>query len=675
MSTARAARGLLALAIVLVVALPAMPGALAQGPPDVTLTLLAQTPWNTLQHPELHVTVRAANTGDAPITDLTLGVTLGADILSRTAYETSLAAGPGLPIFATTIAENGTLPAGAQRRFRASVDLGTIGGVTTTDSLIYPMRIDLRSDGTPVAVVDTPVIFLVRQPEKPLLVSVSVELTAPIAFDPEGRLADPTLETAIAPGGTLAGEVSALARLVDQGATPIDLAVEPALLDQLQRMADGYQRADGTTVASGTGGAAHAASLLASLRRVVGSPAIHVTAMPFSAPTVPSLLASGLTSDLAAQEASGRDTVKAVLGVDPASTVTRPPLGALDDAAVQALVALGTSTILANGDTVPRPPQPNEFAAPPTASLAVAGRTVALVLPDTGTQNLMASPGFMDDPVRAAQATMGELAVIWREQPVPPEPRGVAVSLPAGSPAAFWIAFLDRLAGAPFFAPTAAVDLVQQIPPPAAPSALSQPAVGRFTRDYAEAIKSERRSILALQSMLVRPSPVPDRLSRDLLYAESAQYLGNEDAGRAWIDQVSHSTNAVFERAVPDLSRVFTFTSETGTIPLLMGNPDDVPLRFQVQLRSNRFLFPDGDQQTVTLTQPNQVVTFRVTAKTTGRSPIQVVVRAPSGRPIRQATLIVRSTAVNHIALLVTIAAALVLLALWSRRFLRRPTS
>jgi hypothetical protein len=42
---------------------------------------------------------------------------------------------------------------------------------------------------------------------------------------------------------------------------------------------------------------------------------------------------------------------------------------------------------------------------------------------------------------------------------------------------------------------------------------------------------------------------------------------------------------------------------------------------------------------------------------------------SPSGRMIGEATLVVRSTAYNRIALLITIGAALVLLLVWARRF------
>jgi hypothetical protein len=201
------------------------------------------------------------------------------------------------------------------------------------------------------------------------------------------------------------------------------------------------------------------------------------------------------------------------------------------------------------------------------------------------------------------------------------------------------------------------------------------PSAERFSPTYVEAIKRARRDLLAFRSMLVEPTPVPDRLGRGLLYAESAVYLGIESAGQAWIDNVSVATHDVFSRAVPDTSQVFTFLSETASIPLRMGDPGALPIRFTLQLRSNRFRFPDGDQQVVTLTRPNQIVTFDATAIASGKGTIQVVLRAPSGRAIRQTTLTVSSRSVNRVALLVTGVAALVLVGLWSRRLFKRPTT
>ena len=670
-----AASGLMLFAVSLFPGLSAWQTAQAQEFSGVSLSLVSQTPWATLDDPIIEIAVKAGNDGGASLGDLSLGITIGAAVRSRNVYEATLTGGPGLPIYATTITQEGTLDPGGERRFRRKVDLSEVGDISRFDSLVYPLRVDLRSAGTPVAMIDVPIIFLVREPEAPLLISTTIELSAPTALGPDGRLADLGFEDAVAPGGTLLAEVAALHHLATEATQPIDLVIQPSLLDQLQRLSDGYERIDGTRVPPGSGAAADAAALLRSLRETVQVPLVRVVALPFSGSTVPSLLSSGLTGDLAAQEALGIDTVRVVLGVEPASTVARPALGALDDEAIAALAALGATTILGDPDTVERPPQENEFAPPPTAWLAVGGRTIALVLPDPGTQALLATTGFLDDPVRAAQATLGELAVIWREQPVPSSPRGVALSLPSGLPARFWGAFLGRLATAPFLRPTGAEELVAQIPPAAAPSSLTAPSTIRFTPAYADAIKRERRDLLAFRSMLVKDSPIPDRLARSLLYAESAEYLGNELTGRAWIDQVDRVTEGVFARAVPDTSQAFTFTSETGTIPLLMGDPAALPIRFTLQLRSNRFRFPGGDQQSVTLAEPNQIVTFQATAIAAGQGTIQVIVRAPSGRPIGQTQMTVRSTSVNHVAVAVTAVAALILIGLWSRRLFRRPTT
>ena len=61
MTIRRAARGLFALAIFLVATLVAAPSGHAQGSGPVTLTLVSQTPWNTLKDPVLELAVRADN--------------------------------------------------------------------------------------------------------------------------------------------------------------------------------------------------------------------------------------------------------------------------------------------------------------------------------------------------------------------------------------------------------------------------------------------------------------------------------------------------------------------------------------------------------------------------------------------------------------------------------------
>jgi len=76
--------------------------------------------------------------------------------------------------------------------------------------------------------------------------------------------------------------------------------------------------------------------------------------------------------------------------------------------------------------------------------------------------------------------------------------------------------------------------------------------------------------------------------------------------------------------------------------------------------------------QEVELDRPERTLLFPVELRTTGRFPVRVLVRTPSGRVIADAILVVRSTAYNRVALVITLGAALLLLALSSRRFVPR---
>src|SRR5207244_960137 len=144
------------------------------------------------------------------------------------------------------------------------------------------------------------------------------------------------------------------------------------------------------------------------------------------------------------------------------------------------------------------------------------GSNAAIVLPDDGTQAILAS---ISDPVLGAQQALGEMMAAWQE--LPGTSRGIAVSLAGlAPPPPFWAAFANRIAGAPFLDPMRASALVATIPPPAATDSLVASSPRVFSRTYARAIKTQRLNVGALRSMLVGESTLPDRLDDDLLVAE-----------------------------------------------------------------------------------------------------------------------------------------------------------
>jgi hypothetical protein len=399
--------------------------------------------------------------------------------------------------------------------------------------------------------------------------------------------------------------------------------------------------------------------------------------MPFAAPRLPALLGAWrLRTHLATQWSFGDETVERLMGVRPDPTVARPPGLALDQASIDALSIRGATTILGASNSVPRPPQESGFAPPPAAVLSTsAGTPVDVVLPDPGTQTILGDPELLQDPVRAAQAVLGELATVWRERPVDPDlERGLALDLPPDLPGRLWSPLVHRLATAPFLRSLHAEDLAGRIVPPPIRASLEPQVSERFSLPYVDDLFTTGRDVAAFASMVEQPGQEADRLERAMLYAEASQYIGNEGSGRAWIDAINGVTDTTFADLRPDTSRVLTFTSPSGTIPLRMGDPGDRVLRVVVEVASGRVDFLHGSSRTVRLDRPNQVVTFDAQVKASGRSPIEVRVRAPNGLVLSQEVLVVRSTALNPIALIITVGAGLVLVGLWSRRLFRRRT-
>jgi hypothetical protein len=111
-----------------------------------------------------------------------------------------------------------------------------------------------------------------------------------------------------------------------------------------------------------------------------------------------------------------------------------------------------------------------------------------------------------------------------------------------------------------------------------------------------------------------------------------------------------------------------TLTSDSGRIPVTISNDGPHSLEFWVQLASTRIR---EEPATHVRLGPGESDTLQLQARlrSTGRFPVRVLMVSPSGRLIGETQIVVRSTAFNRIALLITIGAALVLLLLWARRF------
>ncbi|MCD6020536.1 MAG: hypothetical protein K0R20_246 [Actinomycetia bacterium] len=647
----------------------------AQGEPDATIRLIRQTAYTTPEQPVIRLAIRISNVR-ATIPDAVIGWRLGPKVVSRVGYETALKVGPPYAAAADTVFDPGDIKPGETIDIAIKIDTSETGAIED-DSGVYPLQIELRSGDELTTSMTTAVIHIFQPPEKRVWFSWWTEVATPIAFGPDGTLIDLGFESTLESGGGIVAQVEALRDLL-QGApasAAVDLIVSPVALDQLERAADGYRRADGTTVPSSDPAPLAAAATLERLREIAASPLARLHAMPFAAPRLPALLSAGLKSHLDAHWRVGDETFERILGERPDPAVARPPGLAFDQASVDSMEARGVTTLLGAVDTVARPPQDNDFAPPPAATLHTSsGGDVTLLLPDPGATSLLNDPVIREDPILAAHVLLGELATIWKERPVPPDDveRGLALDLAPDLPAAFWLPAVRRLSQAPFLEPAHAGDLRGHVLPPPEPATLGSEPAEAFLSSYTTDLVAAAQRVNTFGRVVEEPAGEADRLRRGLLYAEASQYIRNEGSGRIWINWVNDVIDSTFDAIAPDTARPLTFTSRSGTIPLRMGDPGSRVLTVRVELASVRVDFLGTGSRPVRITEPNQVITFDAEVRAAGTSRVEVFVRSPDGVELSRAVLVVRSTAINPIALAITIGAGLVLVALWSRRLFRR---
>lgn len=672
----------LLLAAVLVLSgspLPSRPAGAQTGEPEVEalpvqLRLRGQPPWNGPDRP-LRLALSATNASSSRLQALSLVLSIQAPVRSRSVYELSLRADATALLDAELYPLPGALEPGQTRvvRLRHPLDLLAARGETA----IYPLKVELLAGDTVVGVLRTPLIYLAEPPEVLLNVAWTWVLTAPLEHAPDGTFLSGTLESDVAPGGRLSGMAEALGGL---GQVPVDLAVSPLLLQQLTRLADGYRilQPDGTvrTVPRGTGRSLDAARTLELLRATARRLQTELVTVPYADPSIPALRQSPLARDLRVLLDRGRAVLQSTLGSAPRRDLLWPPGGQLDGPSVGRLVRLGVRTVVLPPHFLPAAPG-EPFTPGPVARLVGGGRAVDAVVPDEEVATLL--PAYAPDPRLAAQVVLGKLAATWLEFPGLPG-RGVALTFTGDPsvPPSFYRLFVRRLRDSPWLRPLTVSTMVattaerrrQPVP------ARTHPA---FNPVFVARLLQAREALAQFARSALPPPTLLERLREQLLLAEAGTLLRRPDLALRFVDAVEGVVRGTFGM-VRVRESLLTLTSREGALPVQVRNDSGLTLRVRIRLLADRRIaFPEGDSRLVVLPPEDHVFTFPVRAETTGRFPVRVQLLTPGSpsqaRVIAQADVLVRSTAYNRVALLLTVGAAVFLVAWWGRRFLPRPRS
>jgi hypothetical protein len=255
------------------------------------------------------------NTGSSPISDLAVRLQRGRVLTTRD----QLAAAGRNPDPSTTVlppfqpGPPGELAPGAKTQFSYTVPADEL---RLDRDGVYPVLLNINGtiDGDQRRVGELPT-FLVQQPVVPAsrtAVGWLWPLTERTHRGPTGTFLDDGLAESISPNGRLDRALAVIERLPGSTApggtqivpaVPVALAIDPALVEELQLMAAGPYAVAGV---DGAGRGTDAAATF--LHRLVAVAAVHpVVALPYGDVDVDALDAAGLTAVVARSLAGSRD--------------------------------------------------------------------------------------------------------------------------------------------------------------------------------------------------------------------------------------------------------------------------------------------------------------------------------------------------------------------------------
>jgi hypothetical protein len=703
-------RGLLratALAVVLLLLPPTVMGvgpmtrtAAAQGAPDARVTLADIDPVVT-SGSEAGFAVVIEHTGDAPWSRLEVIAELHGALGSRSALRTALAGG-AVPArvqqSVTVAATTRPVPPGGVTRITGAVPL-TGAALSGPTSAVHPLRLQVLADGVEVGRIDTAVVRVGARPTNPLATTLVWPLAAPPARAPDG---DPSalLDRLTLDGGRLDTLLSALAGLPsDTPLSPgIALHVPTHLVEDLRLRAIDVPSALVDEVLDGPPpppppetvdeAALRAALLLERLRTLTRAQPSDPVTSPYGDADLGRLLVSGPDVAPLAARAVLEGTRRLPLLVGRAAA----PVMLLEaPVSPAALDLLPTRVILVPHEALEEPDlaldvplgEPVRALRSPTGRIVIAlvGDPYMTIALGTSTRSL---PG---DPVRSAHEIMVRTAMVHLE--APGRAGRALVLLPPTDfdpDRRFAAELLERLAAAPWLAPSAAEELAAAslrtgaAEPARLLGGTSEPLPGRLVsaltvtgRDLALLAGAVDPSGAAGDEITVGARALRDA-SDELMRASSRAFARDVDGAIALLAGVRAGVDEAFGALTLSVNDV-TLTDRDGTVPIGVARDGGAPLRVRIEVSGPSALtWTDGRVRELSIASgETRAIEVPVRSGATGRFPVTVLVTDPSGQRVLATDVVgVRATAVAGPALVLIGVTVLVLTVVGTLRQRRR---
>jgi hypothetical protein len=668
-STRWARATLSTLAFTLAVVANASVGAAATRPAPAVppLALEAQTPWVQASAPWFTVTLGVGERA-IPKSQLHVSLTFYSRIGDVSQFDQALTGTPDkTPLKRVT--DVAVTSAGAVRTAAACVT------VLPDDAVTPPTPSPTTSGG---CVAGGTTVYLGCTPENGTcgdIYPVSVALlrqgsSTPLArfttfltYEEPDRQAGALRVGTVVPVGS--GDTSALAQtLSDHRGVAVTLAVNP---QSAAALAAKHSHADSRVL-----------SQLAALTAGGGSD--QLLSQPYVPVNLAALEAAGLGGEITAQLDQGTELLHQAglhpadgTWVDTASTFTAAQGS---DLANGLATARAHTVVLDDGDLTGTPPTEKYTFASPFSLDALRSHTTVLAADSSLDSRFTANPA---DPVLEANQLLGGLSFIHYEDAFLSDARGVVLVPPAGWQASAPLvgALLGGLDNNPALAPVTLDQLVAQVPAGANDDPASRRLQGgaapgdAITKTVVNRIVAGRAHLTSFAGAIPGHTSVLTPLAERLLDAEAQGLRGGQRAGR--LDGFDRSFAAMLATVSLSTERTLTFTARTAPIPITVLSSVPYPVHLVLSVESDKFTFPNGGSQALTLDRATTPVRVQASSRTSGdRLPVDVTLRTPDGQlVIAHTTLTVHSTSISIVGIALTVLAGLVLLVWWGRTWRR----
>lgn len=285
-----------------------------------------------------------------------------------------------------------------------------------------------------------------------------------------------------------------------------------------------------------------------------------------------------------------------------------------------------------------------------------------------------------DSTDTAPYLVLADLAVRWFEDPQ--QLRGIVMAPPLDSlPDSTGLGILlDEISASPILSSVDPAAIVESLEPQVLRRVRPAEENG-FGEDYKAALSDGQRIARSYQNMVdpIATVDTPERqlietLDRALLL--SGAYGLTETQRDAYLAVVAQTVRDTVAAIQPPIRQRITLTSRSESIPMLIRNSLDHDVVVQLDLKSDKLDFPDGDSLIWRLSPGVNQVQVPVQAKTSGDAVLEIKINSPTGLlALGESQLTVRATSLSGTGVGIAAAALAILMLWWARNWWARHRS